>query len=307
MSIEKLPTVLITGCTDGSIGHGLVLSFVRQGYHVFATARRLSAMTSLTTIPNITLLELDVTSPESIRKAHSAVSAATSGKLDILYNNAGVRYVAMGIDSTYKIATDTMATNFCAVVEMVHVFSCQMKVTCSGQCNGGTEHFQFGSSSGVPNLTPYSSNGKIVFTSSGAGKLPVPTQAIYNASKAALDLYAQTLRIEMQPLGVGVINVITGSIATAKGIEPMGPLDADSPYRSIEKDLNRFWKSERPLMDLTTYSDAVVKKVTGKNPPELIWLNSDFVWWVYFLKLTWLLPILMAKEFGLKNLKRGKA
>lgn len=30
-----------------------------------------------------------------------------------------------------------------------------MEVTCSGQCNGATGHFQFDSSSGVPNLSPY--------------------------------------------------------------------------------------------------------------------------------------------------------
>lgn len=204
MSIKKSPTVLITGCTEGSLGHGLVLAFLRKGYHVFATARRLSAMSSLNAMDNITLLELDVTSPESIQKAHAAVSKATSGRLDILYNNAGIRFVAMGIDSTYKMAMDTMAVNFSGVVEMVHVFS---------------------------NLV-LAAKGKIVFTSSGAGKLPVPTQPLYNASKAALDLYAQTLRIEMQPLGVGVINVITGNIANAKGLEPLGPLDPGmlSPY-----------------------------------------------------------------------------
>jgi 1-acylglycerone phosphate reductase len=198
MSPVKAPTVLITGCTDGSIGHGLVLSFARQGYHVFATARRLSAMASLQGMPNVTLIELDVTSPESIRTVHGAVSTATSGQLDILYNNAGIRFVAMGIDSTHGTATDTMAVNFCGVVEMVHAFSGMI----------------------------ISSKGKIVFTSSGAGQAPVPTQALYNASKAALDMYAKTLRIEMQPLGVGVINVITGQIATAANTAGMQPLDA---------------------------------------------------------------------------------
>jgi 1-acylglycerone phosphate reductase len=201
MSSEKAPTVLITGCTDGSIGHSLALSFARQGYHVFATARRLSAMSSLKTFPNVTLLELDVTSPESIRAVHGAVSAATSDRLDILYNNAGVRFVAMGIDSTFKIAQDTMTANFSDIVEMVHVFSGLV----------------------------IASKGKIVFTSSGAGKLPVPTQVLYNASKAALDMYARILRIEMQPLGVRVINVITGQIGTsewtAKLVQPIGELD----------------------------------------------------------------------------------
>jgi 1-acylglycerone phosphate reductase len=189
MSKERASTVLITGCTDGSIGHGLVLSFARQGYHVFATARQLSAMLSLKTMPSIILLELDVTSQDSIQKVHDAVSATTSGRLDVLYHNAGVRFPAMAIDATYKNAMETMAVNFSAVVEMVHSFSDLV----------------------------IAAKGKIVFTSSGAGQLPVPTQATYNASKAAMDMYTRTLRIEMKPLGVGVINVITGGIATAKG------------------------------------------------------------------------------------------
>jgi hypothetical protein len=80
----------------------------------------------------------------------------------------------------------------------------------------------------------------------------------------------------------------------------------DSPYKSIEKDLNNFWTRDQPLMDITKYSDSVVNKVTGNNSPELIWMNSDFVWWVYFLKLTWLLTMVFAKEFGLNELKAGR-
>lgn len=104
----------------------------------------------------------------------------------------------MGIDSTYQIAMDTMAVNFSGAVEMVHVFSDLI----------------------------LASQGKIVFTSSGAGKIPVPTGVIYNASKSALDMYAWTLKIEMEPLGVKVINVITGDVATTMGVQPLSPLDA---------------------------------------------------------------------------------
>ncbi|KUJ22818.1 NAD(P)-binding protein [Mollisia scopiformis] len=281
MSNEKPPTVLITGCTDGSIGHNLVLSFARQGYQIFATARRVSAMSSLIAIPNITLLELDVTSPDSIRTAHETVSEFTSGKLDILYNNAGVRFMSMGIDTTYKVAMDTMAVNFSGIVEMVHVFSDLL----------------------------IASRGKIVFTSSGAGKLPVPTQAMYNASKAALDSYAMTLRIEMQPLGVGVINVITGQISTGAdtmGTQALPPLDAKSPYKPIEKALSKFWTSDRPMMDVKKYSDAVVQRVIGKSSPEVIWMGTGFVWWMNFLNLAWLFNVLMAREFGLNKLNMEK-
>lgn len=270
MSSKKAPTVLITGCTDGSIGHSLVLSFARQGYHVFATARRLEAMSSVRNMPNVTTLELDVTSPESIRKAHDAVSKLTSGNLDILWNNAGVRHMSLGIDTTYKIAMDTMAVNFSGAVEMVHVFSDLI----------------------------IASKGKIVFTSSGAGKAPCPTQAMYNASKAALDSYATTLTIEMRPLGVGVINVITGQVSTGEntmGTQPLPPLDPgmiplpsvedsdfssisniviDSPYKPIEKELAKFWLTKRSMMDVTVYADSVVKKVVGGSP-ELIWSGTS--------------------------------
>ena len=139
-------------------------------------------------------------------------------------------------------------------------------------------------------------------------------------------MYAKTLRIEMQPLGVGVVNVITGSVATSMSVQPMGPLDAsmsffptnyfkisrrctypdsetDSPYKSIEEALNKFWTSGRPMMDVTKYSDSVVKKVTNHESPELIWMNSDFAWWAAYLKLTWLFPTLFAREFGLNKLK----
>jgi 1-acylglycerone phosphate reductase len=59
-------------------------------------------------------------------------------------------------------------------------------------------------------------------------------------------------------------------------------------------------------MDVTKYSDSVVKKVTGIDSPELIWINADAIWFVTNLKLTWLFPMLFAKEFGLNKLKAGK-
>lgn len=47
MQLTGKRTVLITGCTDGGIGCALAQEFSRQGYKVFASARRLEAMTEL--------------------------------------------------------------------------------------------------------------------------------------------------------------------------------------------------------------------------------------------------------------------
>jgi hypothetical protein len=39
----------------------------------------------------------------------------------------------------------------------------------------------------------------------------------------------------------------------------------DSPYKSIEKDLNNFWTRDQPLMDITKYSDAVINNIGCTN------------------------------------------
>lgn len=59
------------------------------GSHVFATARSLSKTSHLKSLPNITLLELDVISQESINAAVKSFTAKTDGKLDYLVNNSG--------------------------------------------------------------------------------------------------------------------------------------------------------------------------------------------------------------------------
>src|SRR4051812_1120021 len=115
-------TVLITGCSEGGIGHSLALEFARQNYHVFATARNVSKMSSMSGNLNVTLLELDVTSPKSIQTAVEAVSNATNGSLNILYHNAGVRSITMAIHSDWDLAEWTFRTNLCAVVELTRAF-----------------------------------------------------------------------------------------------------------------------------------------------------------------------------------------
>jgi 1-acylglycerone phosphate reductase len=72
--MAKQPTVLITGCSEGGIGHSLAVQFAHQSYHVFATARRPSNMKSLSENPSITLIELDVNSLPSIQNAFSIIS-----------------------------------------------------------------------------------------------------------------------------------------------------------------------------------------------------------------------------------------
>lgn len=84
-----MKSVLITGCTDEGIGSAMAITFAQRGLLVFAAARKLSKMTKLANLPNVRLLELDVTDTAQIRSAVELVRKETGGKLDYLVNNAG--------------------------------------------------------------------------------------------------------------------------------------------------------------------------------------------------------------------------
>lgn len=71
-------TVLITGCSDGSLGAGLAIAFHNAGLKVYATARKPAKMKGLEAM-GIELLTLDVLHDASIAKIASQIT-----QLDIL-------------------------------------------------------------------------------------------------------------------------------------------------------------------------------------------------------------------------------
>jgi 1-acylglycerone phosphate reductase len=81
-------SVLITGCSEGGIGHSLALEWHKRGYKVFATARRLDAMKALADV-GIQCFAMDVTEYDSLNRVKEQVENITGGALDFLINNAG--------------------------------------------------------------------------------------------------------------------------------------------------------------------------------------------------------------------------
>jgi 1-acylglycerone phosphate reductase len=179
-------TVLITGCTKGSIGCSLAKEFATHNYHVYATSRRIETMGDLSSIPNITLLALDLASSESLHAAHAQISKENNGKLDILYHNAGYRSLAMAVETSLEETFKMYNANLFGIIETNRIFADLI----------------------------IASRGRIVFTGSVSGYTPHPSQSVYNSSKAAMEMYARTLRMEMKPLGVRVVIVVTAGVKT---------------------------------------------------------------------------------------------
>ncbi|KAF1971776.1 NAD(P)-binding protein [Bimuria novae-zelandiae CBS 107.79] len=205
-------TVLITGTSAGGIGYAFVLGFQKRGATVFATARSISKMQDLASLPKVHLLSLDVTSPTSIAAAAKEVDAKTGGKLDVLINNAGVNYIMPG------------------PVRMVQAFQSML----------------------------IASQGTIVNIGSGAGSFYLAFSSQYNASKAALNQYSETQRMERASLGVQVVTLVSGNVASNIA-KKCSQLPENSLYRPIEKELVKddAWTE----MPVARYADELASEV----------------------------------------------
>lgn len=115
-------SVLITGCSNGGIGSALASCFATYPHlHVYATARSVGKMSDLASLPNVTLLELDVTSPSSISAAVERVKA-DGGRLEILVNNAGFGYTMPYLDNDVEICKDMFEVNVWGPVRVTQAF-----------------------------------------------------------------------------------------------------------------------------------------------------------------------------------------
>ncbi|KZP17730.1 NAD(P)-binding protein [Athelia psychrophila] len=202
-------TVLITGCSAGGIGNALALEFHARGLRVIATARRAQAMANLADA-GINTLILDVADPESVARAKDAVAKLTGGTLDILVNNAGQAYTRPAIDVETAPAKAVFDVNLWGPILMVQAFT-PLLISAASTSKAGSRIVQIGSTAGVA---------------------PVPFSAIYNASKAALHSYSDTLHVELAPFNVKVTSVIAGAVRT-NIISPTN-IPARSLYRPME-------------------------------------------------------------------------
>jgi hypothetical protein len=77
-----------------------------------------------------------------------------------------------------------------------------------------------------------------------------------------------------------------------------------SPYQPIESIINDAWTERSGIMKVSKYAEAVVNKVIQKQPRERIWEgnNASTIWWIEKLGLSWILPIVLRRQYGLNKL-----
>jgi 1-acylglycerone phosphate reductase len=276
-----MKTVLITGCSDGGIGQSLAEEFARQGCHVYATARKVSSMSKLTAIPTVTLLQLDVNSQESIDACKAYVEKSTGGRLDVLVNNAGISYTGPAVELDIDICRQLMETNLFAVMAMNKAF---VKMLIAAK-------------------------GTILSTGSVAGIIPTPWGSIYHASKAALHMYSDCMRIELEPFGVKVVTAVTGGVQSniVVNAAPRFKLIEGTIYENVrsfmEQRLNTSQGAGTCPRDV--YARSVVSQTLRSNPPPRIWKGA-FATMIRLLNIFapyWLTARIMSRRFGIDKMK----
>jgi len=170
--------ILVTGASRG-LGRALVAELHRRGHYVLATARDAETLAELEAAEK---LSLDVADPSSVA---AAVEAA--GEVDVLVNNAGITVQSPVEAIPVGVFGSVLETNLLGPLRLIQALVPGMR---------GRGH------------------GTIVNVSSRAVRSAPPLQGPYAASKAALELLSQVLRKELEPFGIRVMVIDTGSVRT---------------------------------------------------------------------------------------------
>jgi NAD(P)-dependent dehydrogenase (short-subunit alcohol dehydrogenase family) len=173
--------VLITGGSSG-IGKSIGEFLQKKGFTVYGTSRNPERITT-SVFP---LIALDVRDKVSIQNAVSTI-IAQSGRIDVVINNAGVGITGPIEEIPTEEIKNNFETNLFGPIEVMKAVLPQMRSQQSGL---------------IINIT------------SIAGYMGLPYRGIYSASKGALELITEALRMEVKSFGIHITNVAPGDFAT---------------------------------------------------------------------------------------------
>jgi short-subunit dehydrogenase len=169
--------ILVTGASSG-IGLACANALQAKGHTVYGSSRDISRLKSVSFKP----IQLDVTDDASVKAAVDQIIKA-EGKIDVLVNNAGNGVTGPAYAMPVESAKQQFEVNFFGVIRV--------------------------SSAVLPKMIE-AKNGLVINISSLAGLFGLPYQALYSASKYAIEGYSQSLRMELRNTGVKVTLINPG-------------------------------------------------------------------------------------------------
>ncbi len=238
--------VLITGGSSG-IGKSIGQYLKDKGFTVYGTTRNLKKQSNFDAFQ---LIEMDVTDPKSIEEGVKLV-LLNEKRLDVLVNNAGVGITGPIEETPHEEIEKVFNTNFNGPVHVMKAVLPQMRKQGSGL---------------IINIT------------SIAGYMGLPYRGIYSATKGAMGIITEAMRMETKDFGVHITTIAPGDFATniAAG-RYHAPVKEDSAYavpygntlKQIDEDVDA---GEDPILVAKT-----VWKVINTKKPKVHYKVGSFM------------------------------
>ncbi len=241
----------ITGGANG-IGFGMVRAFLSEGMKVvvadWSQPNIEKARAALKGNNAVAFVRTNVADRTDL-KAAADEALEVFGKIHVLCNNAGVNGGGTADDPDFDAWDKAISVNLGGVIN-------------------GTKLI-------VPIIKAQGEGGHVVCTSSMAGVVPLPALAAYSTAKYAVRGFAESLRMQLAPFGIGVSCLFPGATRTGMLFAP-----EDKPEEKIdEASANDFqkalWDAARSAIDPLDTGRAVVEAI--KENRFHIFTNREFL------------------------------
>lgn len=240
--MKEQKIILITGASSG-IGYDAAATLAQQGHRVYAAARRTALMEPLKAF-GVHILKMDVTDEASMREGVRAV-VQSEGRIDVLVNNAGYGFFGAIENVPMEEARRQLEVNVFGLARLTQL------------------------------VLPYmreQGSGRIINTSSIAGKMVLYLGGWYHVSKYAVEAFSDALRIETKPFGIDVVMIEPGGIKTDWGFITARHLRESSLGTPYEKGGTQFadsmeWIYKSNLLSKpSVVTKAISRAVNSRHP-----------------------------------------
>lgn len=248
--VSRSRRALVTGASAG-LGAALCLELVSKGWHVIGVSRRGTVpVTNTDQRGTLEGRKLDVTDTLAVEALVRELDAA--GGIDLYLLNAGINSPRPVEELPMERAREIMETNFWGVVTLARAALPGLRL------RGG---------------------GTIAVIGSLAGKITPPGEAIYGATKHALEGWCEGLLHEVGRFGIRIRLLAPEFIITTQVAATPPPQIADSPYGDLSQRLVAGWQENaRKGMTPELAARRMVRAIERENGPWRVPIGAGSTW-----------------------------
>jgi NAD(P)-dependent dehydrogenase (short-subunit alcohol dehydrogenase family) len=271
--------VLVTGASSG-IGAAIARVLVTQGHTVYGTGRQVELDS---TIAGVRMIKMDIRVESDVRAAIEKV-VARSGRLDVVVNNAGVGMIGSVELTSDEEVKSIFDTNVFGVLNV-----CRHAIPVLREGGGGY----------------------LINVTSMAGRIGLPFQGIYCATKSAVEGFSESMSMEVKQFNIHVVILEPGVFKTDMDRHRIEVVNANSAeYAELNQQVQDQVNSELRKAMMPSPLGYQVASIMLNPKPRLRYRSRKILHHMAIF-LRWLLPdrifeLLMMRYFRIPNKRKQK-